>query len=238
MTLSTSLVEVRTITSDQPRSNFNQQKIEQAAQLIIKTEGIINPIIVSRTGINSFQVVDGHFEYHAAARARELNLEIGEAIAVYIIEEKNQAIIKEQIAIFRESQEAKRIPSTTTDNNNSSVYVSNLETRLTNIESRIENRLNELKTEYSQKNQRLEQEINSIKNKLPEQIEPLTTFNQASLIELTSKLQLVISNKKASKIAPLIIKQRPFQSLNEVLNNVDGLGIDALVSIVDSWLYS
>jgi len=238
MTLSTSLVEVRTITSDQPRSNFNEQKIEQAAQLIIKTEGIINPIIVSRTGINSFQVVDGHFEYHAAARARELNLEIGEAIAAYIIEEKNQAIIKEQIAIFRESQEVKRIRSTTTDNNNSSVYVSNLETRLTNIESRIENRLNELKTEYSQKNQRLEQEINSIKNKLPEQIEPLTTFNQASLIELTSKLKLVISNKKASKIAPLIIKQRPFQSLNEVLNNVDGLGIDALFSIVDSWLYS
>jgi len=66
MTLSISLVEVRTLTSEQPRSNFNQQQIEEAAKLIVAAEGIINPIIVSRTGINSFKVVNGHFEYYAA----------------------------------------------------------------------------------------------------------------------------------------------------------------------------
>lgn len=236
MSLLTSLVEVRTITSEQSRSNFNEQKIEQAAKLIVAAEGIINPIIVSRTGINSFQVVDGHFEYYAAARARELNLEIGEAIAAYIIEEKNEAIIKDQVAIFRQSQQPQPI---TTDDSNSSSNISNLETRLTNIEARIENRLNELKSEYTQNNKKLQQEIDSLNSKLPEKIEPLTTFNEASLIELVSKLKLVLrSDKKANDIAPKIIAARPFKSLTEVLENVRGLGDKTILRIIDSWLYS
>ncbi len=229
MTLSPSLVEVRTIASDQPRSNFDEQKIEKAAQLIIEAEGIINPIIVSRTGINSFQVLHGHLEYHAAARARELNLEIGEAIAAYIIEEENKATIEEQVSIFRESQEPKPIEGN----------VSNLEFRLTNLESRIENRFNELTSEFSQKNQELEQEIDHLKQKLPERIEPLTTFNQASKNELVIKLKPILrSDKKANDIAPKIIEARPFKSLNEVLENVKGLGDKTMLKVVDSWLYS
>ncbi len=236
MSLLTSLVEVRTITSEQSRSNFNEQKIEQAAKLIVAAEGIINPIIVSRTGINSFQVVNGHFEYYAAARARELNLEIGEAIAAYIVEEKNEAIIKDQVAIFRQFQQPQPI---TTDDSNSSSNISNLETRLTNIEARIENRLDELKSEYTQNNKKLQQEINSLKNKLPEKIEPLTTFNEANLIELVSKLKSVLrSDKKANDIAPKIIAARPFKSLTEVLENVKGLGDKTMLRIIDSWLYS
>ncbi len=235
MTLSSSLVEVRTITCDRPRSDFDEQKIEQAAKLIVAAEGIINPIIVSRTGINSFQVVNGHFEYYAAARARELNLEIGEAIAAYIIEDKNAATIKDQVAIFRESQQPK---STTIDNNNSSSDVRNLEIRLTNLESRFENRYSELKSEYTQNNKKLEQEIDSLKNKLPEKIEPLATFNEASLIELVSKLKSVLrSDKKANDIAPKIIEARPFKSLTEVLKNVRGLGDRTMLRIIDNWLY-
>ena len=151
MSLSTSLVEVRTLSSDQPGSNFDEQKIEQAAQLIIAAEGIINPIIVSRTGINSFQVIAGHFEYYAAAIARELNLEIGEAIAAYIIEGDNEAIINQQIALFRPPQQSEPNPSIAIDNNIASIQVNTLETRLTNLESRIDRRLEELTSEYSQK---------------------------------------------------------------------------------------
>lgn len=236
MTLSSSLVEVRTVTSEEPRSNFNEQQIEEAAKLIVAAEGIINPIIVSRTGINSFQVVDGHFEYYAAARARELNLEIGEAIAAYIIDNNNEAIIEEQVAIFRKYQSPNIIAD---DNSTCNVAVNKLETRLTNIESRIENRLNELKTEYTQKNQKLEQEINSLNDKLPEKIEPLKTFNEASEIELASKLKPILrSDKKVNDIAPKIIETRPFKSLSEVVEKVNGLGDKTMLRIVDIWLYS
>lgn len=237
MTLSASLIEVRTLSSDQPRSNFNEQQIEEAAKLIVAAEGIINPIIVSRTGINSFQVIDGHFEYHAAARARELNLEIGEAIAAYIIDDQNQAIIN-QVALFRQSQQSETTESINTKNIDTSNYTSNLETRLTNIESRIENRLNELKSEYTQESKSLKQEIDSLKNRLPEKIEPLATFNKASLIELSSKLRPILgSGTKNEKIAQQIVNKRPFKSLNEVLEKTNGLGDKTMLRIVDSWLY-
>ena len=231
MTLATSLVEVRTITSEQPRSNFDVQKIEAAAQLIVAAEGIIKPIILNRTGINSFEVVDGHFEYYAAARAREINLEIGEVIAAYIMEEDNEKVIKEQIELFRS-------PAIITDNP-PNVQTNNLETRLTNIELRLENRLNELKREYTQTNKKLEQEISQLKNSLPEKIEPLTTFNEASLIELSRKLKSVLhSDKKVNAIAPQIMQARPFKSLTEVLENVTGLGEKTMLKIIDRWLYS
>lgn len=240
MTLSTSLVEVRTLSSEQPRSNFNEQQIEEAAQLIVAAEGIINPIIVSRTGINSFQVIDGHFEYYAATRARELNLEIGEAIAAYIIEGDNEVIIKEQVAIFRKSQQSKSTQPIPTDNSiSSNTVINNLENRLTNIESRIESRLNELKVEYTKKNKKLEQEIKSLNDKLPEKIEPLKTVNEASLIELASKLKPILrSDKKVNDIAPKIINARPFKSLTEVSEKVNGLGDKTMLRIVDIWLYS
>lgn len=231
MSLLTSLVEVRTITSEQPRSKFDEQKIEQAARLIIEAEGIINPIVVNRTGINSFKVLDGHFEYHAAARARELNLEIGEAIAAYIIEGENEAI-KQQIEIFR-NPELKPNPD------NLNVGANNFETRLNNVESRIETRLNELKNEYSQKHKDLEAEIESLKNKLPEQIEPLTTFNQADLKDLTIKLKSILrSDTKANTIAQNIVQARPFSSLTEAIDKTKGLGEKTMLRIVDSWLYS
>ena len=231
MTLSQSLVEVRTITSEQPRSNFDEQKIEQAARLIIEAKGIINPIVVNRTGINSFKVLDGHFEYHAAARARELNLEIGEAISAYIIEGDNEAI-KQQIEIFRN-------PQLKPNPDNLNVAASNLETRFNNFESRIETRFNELKNEYSQKHKHLEAEIESLKNKLPEQIEPLTTFNQAELKDLTIKLKSILrSDTKANTIAQNIVNARPFSSLTEAIAKTTGLGEKTMLRIVDSWLYS
>ena len=60
--------------------------------MIIAAEGIINPLILNRTGINSFAVVDGYFEYHAAARAKEIDLARGETVAAYIVEEENEVI--------------------------------------------------------------------------------------------------------------------------------------------------
>ncbi|MDJ0595408.1 MAG: hypothetical protein QNJ72_36400 [Pleurocapsa sp. MO_226.B13] len=237
MTLSQSLVEVITITSKRSRSQFGEQEIEQAAQLIVEAEGIINPIVVARTGINSFEVVNGHFEYYAAARAREIDLARAETIAAYIVEEENEAITK-QIEIFRKPQ-SENTKVATADSNYSNNTVDNLQTRVNNLELRMENRFNELKSEYIQKTKELETEIESLKNKLPEQIEPLITFKQASLEELTIKLKPIYrSDKQANKIASNIVKARPFQSLNEVLTKTEELGEKNMLKIVDRWLYS
>ena len=231
-----SLVEVKSITSEISRSKFNQQQIEEAAKAIVEAKGIINPIILTRTGINSFEVVSGHFEYHAAARAKELDLASAETIAAYIIDSEDKAIDK-QINIFRN---AARLPKRETiDNNNSQNNTSNLEGRINNLESRIENRLNELKKEYEQKNSDLTQKIKELSDKLPEKIEPLATFNQASLSELVIKLKPILrSDTTTNNIAEKIVEARPFESLTQVITNTKGLGEKRAIAIIDRWLYS
>jgi len=73
---------------------------------------------------------------------------------------------------------------------------------------------------------------------MPEKIEPLKTFNEASLIELARKLKPFLNgDKTVNKIAPKIIAARPFKSLTEVVEKVKGLGDKTMVKIVDSWLY-
>jgi len=106
MRLSTSLVAVKKIVSSIPLSDFDGGQIEQLAQQILKAEGIVNPLILRRESLESYEVVDGYFEYYAAVRARELDPRKGEMISAYIIESENDDVrsaIEAQKKLLRES---------------------------------------------------------------------------------------------------------------------------------------
>ena len=53
MKLSTSLVAIKKITSTKPRSIFPDDELEKAAVLILESEGVINPIVIRRTDVQS-----------------------------------------------------------------------------------------------------------------------------------------------------------------------------------------
>lgn len=105
MKLSTSLVAVKKIKSKVDCSKFSDDDLNQAAKLILEAEGVINPIVLHRTSLESYEVVDGDFEYYAAARAKEIDPRKGEMIGVFIIEPENEEVIKEQIKIIRKQGE-------------------------------------------------------------------------------------------------------------------------------------
>lgn len=101
MKLSTSLVAVKKINSKLPRSNFSDVNLSRVSELILKAEGIINPLILRRTSQETYEVLDGHFEYYAATKAREKDPLKGEMIGAFIIEPENEEVLKEQILAFR-----------------------------------------------------------------------------------------------------------------------------------------
>lgn len=101
MKLSTSLVAVKKINSTVERSKFSDDELERAAELILEAEGIINPLILRRTSLESYEVVDGDFEYYAAAKAREKDPRKGEMIGAFIIEPENEEVLKEQVEVLR-----------------------------------------------------------------------------------------------------------------------------------------
>ncbi|NJL89167.1 MAG: ParB N-terminal domain-containing protein [Coleofasciculaceae cyanobacterium SM2_1_6] len=101
MKLQTKLIAVKRINSSTARSSFSADEIEQVANLIVNAEGIINPIILRQHSLESYEVVDGHFEYHAAVRAKEISLLKGETVQAIILEPENEEILLEQVSILR-----------------------------------------------------------------------------------------------------------------------------------------
>ncbi|NEP82890.1 MAG: hypothetical protein F6K39_34965 [Okeania sp. SIO3B3] len=101
MLLSPEFVLVKEITSNVPRSEFLESDLEQAAQLILKAEGTIKPLVLRTIGWESYEVVDGHFEYYAAVRAKEINPRDGERIGAFIIEGDKAEVLEEQVEMLR-----------------------------------------------------------------------------------------------------------------------------------------
>jgi hypothetical protein len=91
-----SLVSVKRIVSDVPASNFDQFELEIAGELSLSIGGFIIPPVLVRDS-SGYRVISGHFQFHAAVLARQLNPRAGETIPAIILEEENQAAALNQL---------------------------------------------------------------------------------------------------------------------------------------------
>ncbi len=208
--LSPSLVAVKKITSTVPRANFADRDLEKVAQLILELGGLINPIILRRNGMDAYEIVDGDFEYYAAAKAREINPMKGETIGAFILEPENEELLLEQVQALRKftitedlvekpetgflSENTSSPPADSIKNPVSLVEVpksyenetpqesSSLEQRLTNIEAQWASQINELKAEYTREKQVLAQSIQEVENRVLQQVSLLIEAGLANRI--------------------------------------------------------
>ncbi|MEG3989270.1 ParB N-terminal domain-containing protein [Microcoleus sp. S28C3] len=226
-----SLVAVKRITSTVPRSNFAEPDLEKLARLILESGGLINPIIVRRNGMDAYEIVDGDFEYYAAARAKEIDALKGETIGAFILEEENEELLLEQLEISRKTA--------ITENQSVSVVPqqsSSFEQRLTNIETRLENRINELKAEYTQEKQALIERVKEVESLIPKPVPLLSALNTQKESQLASNLKN--AGIKSKTIIDQIIKQRelePFTSFENVVQRITGLGEKTMIKVIDNW---
>ena len=242
MLLSVSFVPVKQITSSVPRSKFSDDDLNRIAELILKGEGIINPLILRSTSLESYEVVDGHFEYYAAARAKEIDLRKGEMIGAFIIESNNQEALEQQVQLLRAPKAAISSVTAVSDGiesesrlNNMELRSTNTESRLTNLESRLEKRLSEFHEDHKREIKNLNNRLKEIENIIPKPIEPLDALNTLSLSELTSKLRRVNVN---SKIIEKIVSERQegnYTSFSNIVERIKGLGDKTMLKIIDSF---
>lgn len=100
MLLSPEFILVKEITSNVDSSNFNDFDIQELAELILEAEGVIRPITVKPTGIDSYEVIDGHLEYWAAVKAKQINPRDGERIGAFVVEGKKAKSIEKQVKLL------------------------------------------------------------------------------------------------------------------------------------------
>ena len=236
-----SLVDVKNITSDVPRSEFKETDLDEIADLILKSGGILKPLILKMVDAESYKVVDGHLEYYAAVRAKEKDPREGEMVNAFIIAPKNEQIVAKQVQAIKNlslASEPKKIVSDT----------NNLESRLNEIEFRLEQRFNDLRADRAQERKELEDKFKQIESQLPKRIAPLEAFNTLNPAELALRLTSAgITDRTSSMIAESVEKERKkkeFSSLKDVLERVKiksgnkiqkGISSDKMIAIVDSW---
>jgi hypothetical protein len=63
----------------------------------LESGGLLSPIVLKQTGPESYEVLAGDLEYHAAARAKELDPRKGEMVSAYVVPPQNQAAAVAQV---------------------------------------------------------------------------------------------------------------------------------------------
>jgi len=239
MKLSTSLVAIKKISCTKPRSCFPDDELEKAAALILESEGVINPIVIRRTDIQSYEVVDGDFEYYAAARAREINPRKGEMIGVFIIESENEETLIKQVEVFRKqkSEASGKMDFTLKD----------LEKFLTNFEAHF-GKITKQLLEEATTNAKLENENKELKKQIIDKVEHLEVFKTFDKFKIADKLiSAGVNSKRAYQIAEVVDIERSreqFQSLNDVVDRVKipygkntkrAISIKEMLEVVNIW---
>jgi hypothetical protein len=107
------LIAVKRIISSVPATAFDHTDLETAARTSLELGGFIQPLVVRRTGTElelTYEVISGHFQYHAACIARDIDYLAGETVAAYIVEPATEAAIIQQIAIIPGNTPVESIP--------------------------------------------------------------------------------------------------------------------------------
>ncbi|HLP89694.1 MAG TPA: chromosome partitioning protein ParB [Nostocaceae cyanobacterium] len=232
--LNFSLVDVKNITSNVPRSNFNESDLENLADLIIETGGVIKPLVVKMNGPESYVLVEGHFEYYSAVRAREKEPRKCEMVNAFVISPKVENLVVNQVKTIDSLANVNQPVVTTTK-------ATDLDSsRLTNLELRLEKQINELKAEITHERQRIDDKFKQLDSRISQPKDPLHLLNTLDQDNLLIKLQRSRISS-AEKLAKAIFAARSkksnqaFDDYRDLLISVKGLGEKTILTIIDEW---
>ncbi|MFN7412473.1 MAG: chromosome partitioning protein ParB [Dolichospermum sp.] len=239
-------VDVKNITCDVPHSSFDNHVLDSLADMIIESGGIIRPLILKPTGLETYTVVEGNLEYYAAVRAKEKNPRRCEMVNAFVISPKNEETISQQIAALKGINTSNQIVIESQKTSiNSDQSLSNQEMIV------LKQQFNDLKSELAQERQerqKLYETITLIETQIAKRITPLESFNTLNLLDLVFRLRTAgFSEAKSIQVAESLDKERKkkqFESLKDVVERVKiqsgkkqqkGISAEKMVDIVDTW---
>ncbi len=224
------LVDVKSISSKVPRSQFSEDELEMLARSILDAGGLLIPLLLKQTGAESYDVLAGDRQYYAAVKAREINPRQAETVNAFVVAEKSAQAAIQQFSVLYPEPHDRSPQRPPTDG---------IDQRLSNLESRLESALQEIKQSQKQDVQRLEQQIQTLQKQIPPKVEALEIFNSASSVELLQKLKSAgITGKNATKLITAIEMARAeekFTSFTDIVKRTNGLGLPRMLAILDAW---
>jgi hypothetical protein len=170
-------VDVKSIKSEISQDKFDRSKIEEVADLILANDGLLRPLIIKQTGLESYTVIEGNLEYYAAVRAKEKDLKKGEMVNAFLIPIDRQQLAIDQLSLLSETN-----PSPITTPTNISLSIENLGAHLASIVSQqlqpLQQELNTIRDLKSGLRSIVSQELQPLQQQLNNVIQQLENHNQ------------------------------------------------------------
>ena len=216
-------IDLDNISSSEALSSFEQNKLENLANLIIDMGGIVCPITLKQTGFEQYEILNGNLEYYASRIARERNSSI-ETISSIVINHEYEDNAKQQIQLLRPELNA---PKPDIDNHPD-----------------IEKCLSEFRLSITNELQAMREEIKRLEEKIIISPPSPPSPPSKSILELLNSCDA--NQLKKVGIPPASVNdflkkrsEKPFDSLEDVLNRpVSGVKEKRLIKLVDYLLTS
>jgi DNA uptake protein ComE-like DNA-binding protein len=199
--ISAMIVQVENIHCDRPRGDFSETVLGDAARLILDGGGIITPLILRRVKDDSFELVNGYFEYYAAVKACELDPIKGESIDAYLIEPDNESIMEAQVKMFRNFQTNSTSTSTTFATDHASTREKIHSAVDQSLTQHIETVLTSLLNQWAHQLQ--ESLTQTLTHQVPTILQSLLVPINQQLNELTQRVAELEKEPLTDKTAPL-----------------------------------
>lgn len=205
----------------QKRSQFEETRIEEIANLFLKARDTINPVIVRKISPISFEILEGYLEYYAALRAEEIDEQFT-SIQAYIVPPELESTILEQYRRLRTSSNPVI--------SNPEIIDTSEQSLINLVERTIAHQINLLKSSLQEGiNTKLDQKVSemfeqyqpaelikSVQNIeqhiIPSDSKLLEDFNNLSheLIKNKLKAAKISNGSLLNKLVDSIIKGRPY----------------------------
>lgn len=229
-------LDIKEIKASVPRANFTEAKIEQAADLILASGGVVRPLVVKQTDIDSYELIDGALEYFAAVRAREKDPRRGELVNAFVVSPKQDATIREQLAVLNEGTKPIVVqPQPIIDSGADSLVAF-----ITNFVVSSEARTNEIRELATQNQRKLDAEVKRLEQQINIRKGPkdlLDLINTAELDDLRARLAFYGADKAKIEVICTARQQQKtgqFATYQELLSAAKGLGEKGLLRLIDN----
>jgi hypothetical protein len=213
------LIDLQDVVATKERSYFPETDLQNLANLIVAMKGLIRPVILKKIGFERFQIIEGNLEYYACLIAKEKELSL-ETINAFVVDKEAENIASQQMQLLSAAPAIITTPE--------EIYNS-LELRMSNLEKLLETELQAIREEYQKEIKRLE-----------EKIIPPPPPSYKSILELLNtcddnQLKKAGINKT---VTGNFQKEKPFVSLDDIIDRVDKMGAATLIKLMDYLLTS
>ena len=213
-------VDITDINPSVARETFSETELENLANLIIEMGGLIRPAILKKADNKKvderYNIISGDLEYYASVIANKKVPDI-EMINAFVVEVEAENIALQQMQLLSSDK----------------IIDNPLELRMSNLEKRLETQLQAIREEYQKEIKRLEEKI------IPPPPPPPPP-SPKSILELLNTCDYNQLKKAGinKTVTGNFLKEKPFVSLDDIIDRVDKMGASTLIKLMDYLLTS